>query len=380
MLLLRERQWPGIFESLSYDINSKPLRPDSFSAYEDNGSSVFSFRLIPDYFKYELTSNELKTKRIKQYNWGYAINLSSYKSSSDYINQQFSSASKRGIKRFIKRLESCFDIEYRLYFGQIDKEHYRFLMDALKTMITRRFEEKGAKHLEMHIWDKINEQTYDQILRKEASLYVIYHGNLPIQISLNYHMGRILFSSISSYDTDYSKFGLGHIEIYKQLDWCCENDYILYEMGVGSTDYKKRWSNTVYNFEHHIIYRKNVIYGGLLAKLEIARVSLKEFLKSKGINEISQRLYKLRRGNISHKDLTRVSPIKKLTESESLANGSTEDVNVESNSLIWIKKYRNDFLYSSVENENDVKVMRIDRGSFLIKGKDHFQKIVRINH
>src|SRR5690606_41905928 len=58
---------------------------------------------------------------------------------------------------------------------------------------------------------------------KRASFFVIYDGDHPIEISLNYHLNDVLFSSISSFDIDYAKFGLGHIEIHKQLEWCLEH-------------------------------------------------------------------------------------------------------------------------------------------------------------
>ena len=203
-----------------------------------------------------------------------------------FLEKQFKSKKRSIIRRYINRLEKCLTIRYKIYWGDIEELTYELLMATLQKMISKRFDEKGEHHQEMKRWDELKQRTFSQIKKKQASLFVIYDDGLPIEISLNYHLGEVLFSSISSYDMDYSKFGLGHVEIYKQLEWCLQNGYHTFEMGVGGMDYKARWSNYIYQFEHVVLHQDTTLTSRLFGNYEYHRIRLKEYLKSKKINEL----------------------------------------------------------------------------------------------
>ena len=255
-----------------------------------DGKGVLSLRLVPDYFK---PSNDLKdhvVKVVPQYNWGYSIDLRGCSSIDDYLESQYKSKTRSIIRRYVRRLEACFPINYALYHGELEYETYEKVFHALHSMIRARFGQKKETHKELWRWEGLQKVTFHQILKKQASLFVIYDDEKPIEISLNYHAGPVLFSSISSYDMDYAKFGLGHVEIYKQLEWCISNGYTLFEMGVGGMDYKRKWSNHIYRFNHWILIPKKSFGPQLIGQVEHAKITLKEYLKSKKINELRDKM------------------------------------------------------------------------------------------
>ena len=270
---------PTVFKSLNYFENEvQNNRPNP----EVKERSFYSLRLVPEYIKPRtIPTPTFKSKTIKQINWGYSIRLDSTNTIDGYLESQFKSKYRSIIRRYVKRLEHCFPIRYELFYGSVEKDTYHFLMDSLHQMITNRFGQRKETHKEFHRWESLVQETFKRILGREASLFVIYDGAHPIQISLNYHFDKILFSAISSYDINYAKFGLGHVEIYKQLQWCIDNDHCLYEMGVGGMDYKRRWSNNIYQYEHLVIYPKNKPVTKFFALIEINRIKTKEYLKSK---------------------------------------------------------------------------------------------------
>ncbi|MGB5236596.1 MAG: GNAT family N-acetyltransferase [Flavobacteriaceae bacterium] len=374
MLLHRYRQWPHYLSELKYDPGQTPLLPDTFDVYTDN-FSVLSLRLVPEYFNCRIEEEKLLIQKIKHHNWGYAIKLNNCESAREYLRRQFNSTARRTILRYIKRLEHCLDINYELHFGEIEKDHYDNLMNRLHHMFVTRFNMKGERHKELPYWDQIRANTFDQIKRKEASLFVIYHDQKPIEISLNYHLGKMLFSYISSFDMDYAKFGLGHVEIFKQLEWCLNNDYIIYDMGVGGTDYKRRWSNYIYQFEHHILYPRAGLLNRLAAYGEIFRVRLKEFVKSIGINEIPQKFSSLR---LPQKPITQdliISPIHKSDKQKESPSQTEQMQSIlkDSESFQLIKKQLNNFLYSTQEQEKDIIIWQPEANVFRIEGKEHYQ-------
>ncbi|WP_430969160.1 GNAT family N-acetyltransferase [Spongiimicrobium sp. 2-473A-2-J] len=338
--------------------------------------SVYSIRLVPDYFKLALKDSSLRTKTISHYNWGYAIQMKG-ENIDHYLEQQFKSKYRSIIRRYVNRLEACFPIQYKLFHGTISSEEYRFIMETLHAMIVRRFGQRKETHKELYQWNLILRDTYEQILAKKASLFVIYDGNKPIEVSLNYHFERILFSALSSYDIDYSKFGLGHVEIYKQVQWCIANDYLLFEMGVGGMDYKRRWCNLVYAYEHHVMYHQDSISSLLYGQLEIFRVRIKEYLKSKKVNEMGYRLGIVLQNIFPGKGP--VGPQYELHKVEDI-EAYTDKVAVSINEpgIPLKKKMVYDFLYSHTENIGNVSLFRLGNqpGVFLISGQKNHARVV----
>ena len=76
----------------------------------------------------------------------------------------------------LDELEACFSISYKLYHGELEKEVYYDVFDALRNMIKKRFQERKETHKEMWRWEALKQNTYQQILNKQASLFVIYDG------------------------------------------------------------------------------------------------------------------------------------------------------------------------------------------------------------
>ena len=363
---------PDFYSSIGYADNLIVNEPNkSFIS----GSKVYSVNLVPSYMSCKLNDEHLfNRKKIPQHNWGYAIFLNSDSNAAGYLKNKFNSNFRTNLNRSIRRLETCFDINYKMYHGKITIHDYEALMESLRIMLVNRFKAINEPNNNLPKWKEICAETFPLINQKKASLFVIYDGNKPIEISLNYHLDKILFSSISSYDLDYSKFGLGHIEIYKQLEWCYLNDYDVFEMGVGGMDYKRRWSNNIYNYEHHIYYNKS-FPANCYGLFEITKIRLKEYLKSKQIPLYIQKIK------------SAISPIKNVDDKtarevkiEQLnANEIHKDLirlNLENEGFDHLRKHVYDFLYSNPENIANVEIFKINgTNSYIIKGSEKQIKV-----
>jgi hypothetical protein len=364
-ILFRNDTIHQLYESIEY-FN---LRVINKSLNKISKNNIYSHRLIPEYFKLNLRDNSFKTKVISEYNWGYSVLLKTQDSIDAFMHRQFNSKKRTIYKRYTKRLETCFDIKYRMFYGSISESDYAHIMDALYQMIINRFEQRNELHKNLNEWDSILKNSYSEIINKKASLFVIYNETEPIEISLNYHFDKILFSFISSYNVDYSKFGLGHVEIYKQIEWCANNRYIIFEMGVGGMDYKRRWSNNIYQYQHHLIYKKTTFK----LKLLMLKIQLKEYLKSKGINEIYPNTISFFTSNKNTKTnftSSDILPIKvlELSNYEQIKHGL--DI------YNYLEKHINDFLYTTTNHYKKIKVYKNNtEKTFLIQGRNEYQKI-----
>ncbi|MBC8767852.1 GNAT family N-acetyltransferase [Arenibacter sp. BSSL-BM3] len=339
--------------------------------------SFYSIKFVPDYLLFPLAVESLfYSKKLYQVK-GYSARLDDVSDIASYVKSQFRSNAKT-INRYVNRLESCFDIDYKMYYGQINKDTYNFLMDSLYDMMLKRFNQLQIPNESEAKWEHTRKTIDALIHKKRASLFVIYDGLKPIEISINYHFRSILFSSISSYDIDYSKFGLGHVEIYKQIEWCLANDYKVFEMGRGDLDYKRRWSNQIYNFEHHIIYKKDSVYGRLWSLKEEYINQLKLYLKSKNIDLI----YKNLKGKLTTESgLTTKAleyNVETLNTEPSIDNLPIIDIHLEANA--FLKKYVYDFLYTNTEHLSQVNVFNLEREqAYIIKGNKTSVKISEQN-
>lgn len=364
---------PKIFSRVECLKKEEPIiNPD----YEDNRGStpktIYSIFFIPDYLKPISNKDSFKVKKITQFFKGYAIFLEGFTSADAYIKYRFKSNAK-GIRRKINRLESCFNISYKTYYGTIKQEEYNFLMNALEKMLVKRFQQRNDESQSLLRWEYYKKMYFSLINEKRASMFVVYDNNKPIVVSLNHHFYKRLFSAISSYDIDYAKFSLGSLEIYKKLDWCIANNHISYEMGMGDLTYKREWSNHIYNFEHQIIFPKNNSAAAFYGNLEYIKSFIKELIFK--IAYVRYKKYKAKRkkndNTIGLKYET--FPIEKAEYSKEYPV-----VDFNNDDYAFLRNIIFDFLYSSIENVSDIKVLEVSKKekTYIIAGKSKMQKVV----
>ena len=186
-----------------------------------------------------------------------------------------------------------------------------------------------------------------------------------------------MYNSIRSYDIDYSKFRLGYIDILKQLDWCFKNNYKVFDLGRGDLDYKRRWCNVVYDFEHHIIYQKNYLDKRILAFTSTKFYVLKEFLKKKEIHILYHKvkfIFKKKPQNKTKyaEHTFEINDIIKIPLNEKILK-----IDIDSEEYSFLRKPVYDFQYINFESSIDVTLFKIKDvyDSYLIIGKNKQQII-----
>lgn len=160
----------------------------------NSNSKIHYVNQIPPYINI-VPVETYKSFKFDFYN-GYLIDIKDFESLDAYMVQQFGSKSRSKIRTYIKRLETCFNISYKMYFGNIDKNDYEALFDVLEIMIERRFLERGDIHEAANDWLFYKEIFYQLIRDKKASMFVIYDNDKPIDINLSYHYDNILINYI----------------------------------------------------------------------------------------------------------------------------------------------------------------------------------------
>ncbi|OEK08534.1 hypothetical protein A8C32_03515 [Flavivirga aquatica] len=243
-------------------------------------NQIFISRDIPGYLN--LNVNHKHFKKVKQYK-GYLLNLSGYNNADDYIIKNLSSRNKKNLNSKKNKLFRNHKISSNFYFGTINKEHYNTLFKVFYTLLNNRFDEKKTHNRYLTNWSDLKTSTFQKILDKKASLHVIYDNLKPITFTLNFHLNDTVFSHIQTYDVNYSKYNMGDISMLYHLEWLTENSVAIFDLSMGKTYYKQKWSNHEYDYIYHVFYNKKSIISSIYSNIIIQELKFIQFLRDRNI-------------------------------------------------------------------------------------------------
>ncbi|APY12418.1 hypothetical protein BWZ22_14840 [Seonamhaeicola sp. S2-3] len=332
--------------------------------------ALFPSYIIPKFH----AEDSLKTITIPQKKiTGYSILINEKTNDIDsFLKSTYKKSFRSNILRFVNRFENCFDVNYKMYFGKISKAEYTFLMDKLHIMLTKRFDQRNDTNKVLLNWDNYLKTTYDLINEKKASLFVIYNKQKPVHICINHHYNKILFVSVPSFDLDYFKFALGNISLYKLLEWCINNNYTLMDMAYGYLEYKRRWSNNIYGYDHHIIYNESKIGNRISTKIEVKKLEFKNFLKDKNVDEILEKVKRIWRKK--HTKALNTYSIQDITNLNIINN-----LPIITEELEFLKRPINDYLFTNKEHENNLKIYEMQKDKEYAFIGSQSKKIIKLN-
>lgn len=291
------KQLPCFYESAHYNLDSILLNT-SIEKNAEVSDKIHKVIDIPSFLDVKKIKSQTSFdyKSVVQHN-GYCIELKGYETLEEYLENRFSSGSRQLLRSAKKRLELCFDISHKVYYGDIDKDHYNILFLRFYEMLKRRAQEKGIENGNLNCWDFYTDSVYYMILNKKASLFVIYDGSEPINITLNLHVKNMVFLFMTAYNIDYSKFRIGHTNWMILLGWFIKNKISVVDFSKGNTNYKKRWANREYFFEYHLFYKTSNIKNRIKVMWISKTLLLKQKLRNININTYYYNLLKILKGN-----------------------------------------------------------------------------------
>ncbi|MBC2840318.1 GNAT family N-acetyltransferase [Robiginitalea sp. SC105] len=319
-----------------------------------------ALQYVPDYFRVEITDDPDYLRDQVFRTKGYCLELGDLGSAENYLKENFKPNFRTSLRRRIKGLEACFNVTYQMYCGPMDPGVYNSLMDSLHQMIVRRFNQRNDRHMALQNWEAYRDSAYDLICEQNASLFVIYDDQTPIQIALNFHVGPVLFLSIPSYDIDYARFGLGNIAIYKILEWCYEHEFCLLDMGFGAFDYKLKWCNGSYSFHHSYFYRKSSPRAWLGVQFAKTRTRLINYLLRRRLNIAYHRVRDWLFGS-SESDLREFLEIPGSLSPEKMVGSPLVDPWGDP-AVAFLKKPAIDFLYTQREHKSNLMIYEVAAG------------------
>ena len=211
---------------------------------------------VPSYIDTELDlGTDIIIKKVRTFP-GSLIKLSAYKSYEEYLKKTFDQKGRSHFAKCQNLLNECFTIRHQIYYGSMEKEKYQIVFNAFEQMQARRFKQKGLQSGTDPMLSEYREKTLELVRSKEACISVIYNGDTPIAISLNYILGKIVHGFTKTFDSAYSKFSLGNIELLNVIKWCFDEGFEVFDFMKGEYSYKSRFADTSYPFLVETIYSK----------------------------------------------------------------------------------------------------------------------------
>lgn len=246
--------------------------------------TIYIVKDIPGYLNVELkkTNATYHLKKVKQYK-GYLINLTGYNNKEDFIARNLNKRNRKNLYSKERNLNKKYKISSQAFFGSISKKLYDNIFDTFYILLKKRFNEKHTYNRYLSEWKDIQAATFQKILDKQASLHVIYDESKPIAITLNFHKGDIVFSHIQAYDINYSKYNMGDICMMNQIKWLISYNVNVFDLSMGKTYYKEKWSNYAYTFKYHIFYKQKSLLSKICTNIIIIELKLIQYLRDKNI-------------------------------------------------------------------------------------------------
>jgi len=220
------------------------------------GQRLMVLTSVPSYIDTKLDlGTDIIIKKVRTFP-GSLIKLSTYKSYEEYLKKTFDQKGRSHFAKCQNLLNECFTIRHQIYYGSMEKEEYQIVFNAFEQMQARRFKQKGLQSSTDPMLSEYREKTLEFVRNKQACISVIYNGDTPIAISLNYILGKILHGFTKTFDSAYSKFSLGHIELLNVIKWSFDEGFEVFDFMKGEYNYKNRFADTSYPFLVETIYQK----------------------------------------------------------------------------------------------------------------------------
>ncbi len=357
---LTNKGLPPIFKSISFNKNV-------LYTNQDSSGTGFTHNLMiikdtPEYLKITPLNNlgDIKFNTIRTLK-GHFIDCQLFADFEAYFSKHISPKTRSNLNRYKNRLETCFNIKYVAYYGHIKRIEYDRLFTFLEDFLIRRFQEKKEVNYELQHLQEFHDLCFDMIMNKSASLFVIYNNNTPISIRINMFKNDLAYYIISGYDIDYGKFHLGSVDMLKNIEWCFNNDYKIYDLLKGYDYYKKKWATTPYFNTIQIIYNARKPYHTFKASVIGFKEKLKQNvvkkMKSLNLNRPHSNLKK-----VVYRLTNRSSDIQEfeiLIKNDIVIEERAQKINFHGNkSFNGLKKHIYNFLFINKERLDDVSVYR----------------------
>lgn len=311
-----------------------------------------------------LKKSNLRILKVKQYK-GYLCQLTNVASYEEYLNERFNSKGRRKIKKFKRKLLENFEVKEKYFFGHISREDFDEVFGAMVALIRKRFNDLGEVNNILEKQNYYYQLIFEMVNSKNGMLQVLYCDQEPMAVTFNFVSDDHMYFAINTFQTDLRRYNIMHIMIIGLLNWCFEHKMNILDFSKGSYEYKRRWSNVIYDFENHILFDKSSLTSIVIACYIKIHFQIKQLFRDWQLNRQYSRI-KFQFGNKSRKKkyALSVTPLKEYDLQNYERVDHMEATFKELRGVIF------DLIYSNPQPAKEVRLYRKKGANeFLVLGK-----------
>ena len=235
---------------LNDSIGSPPL------VREKSHNGLNLIKDIPDYLNFGMQwPSKMKSMRIPQY-YGYLIKLKGHSGIDGFIGAQLSKRNIKNLRAKKKKFEQLGSVEYRVMTGPLEDKVYEDAFDAFQRLLKERFDKKKILNRYLMDWKGLYVRAHARLTEGRALLFSILLDGKPVGMALDYILGSTVFSHIQTYDQEFSKYNIGDLMMYFQLEWSFKHGMAILDLSKGENAFKEKWCNHRYRLYHEVGYPK----------------------------------------------------------------------------------------------------------------------------
>ncbi len=318
---------------------------------------------VPDYCDAinQPKNSKLKISKVRQYK-GFLADLSGVNSFDDYLQKNLNNKSRNKFRSSLKKFESCFDVSYQYYYGEIELEVYNTMMADFKYLVESRYSDLKIETNLINEWPFYKELVYNMLQEKKAMIVSIEVAGKPISMSLAFLSDNSLVGAVKAFNTDYYKFNVGHIEISKFIGWCIDHDKKVLDFSKGEYEYKTKWTNTNYLYNCHVVYDSSSLTSSITGSLLVKYFQFKQYLRDKNFNLfVAKTRYTVK--NLGSKKVEKLPfKIHPWTDNYDLEQFQLINLNTEVKTHPFLKRLIFDGLFQKPESFSGLEVYKLKAG------------------
>jgi len=339
----------------------------SASDYKNKSVVIYD---VPDYCDVSNTieNASLKIHKVRQYK-GFLADLSKVTSFEAYLQNTLNAKSRNKFRSTLKKFESCFDVSYNYYYGDIAPDEYKTMMANFKNLVETRYGDLKINTSLISEWPFYEELVYKMLHEKKAMIISIDVAGKPISMSLAFLGENSLVGAVKAFNTNYYKFNVGHIEISKFIGWCIENNKEILDFSKGEYEYKTKWTNTNYLYNCHVLYDDSSVASRATGLLLVKYFELKQYLRDKNFNLFVAKMRFALKNLGASKEQKLPFKIQPITEDIDFNAYQLVDLNEEAERFPFLNRLVFDGLYQKPECFSGIKIYRSVK---IIEGKPNY--------
>lgn len=193
------------------------------------------------------------------------------------LKEGLRSVMKKSLRNDIFRQIRHLSVQGKLTLERCDSlEKALQMIDIFFLQHTERWE--SAKGYSAYKFGKRKEFTKDLLIdffnRRIANVFFLLLGSRPIATCFALMFNRRFVYLSPAYDINYANYSPGKILLYKLTEYCVEENYRIFDFGIGKEPYKLQWRCGLSNLHTFFIFSEG---KGLMSYLVKARTRLSMF-------------------------------------------------------------------------------------------------------